>query len=86
MKALVKTATTFAAMMVIVGTASTAFAGGTIASGPYETVCDKNPTACGSDVKLPPRPKPKPPKPSSYTPISWGWNIVAPNNIIAPNN
>jgi hypothetical protein len=41
--------------------------GGTIKSGDFETICDKDPKKCGSDVDLPDRgskPKPKPnPKP-----------------------
>lgn len=30
-------------------------------SSAYTTICEKNPQACGSDVKLPPRPQPLPP-------------------------
>jgi len=74
MKTFVKTATTLAALFAIAGAANTAHADGTIPSGPYETVCDKNPTACGSDYDLPPRPKPKPPKPAKPTNYTVIWD------------
>lgn len=34
--------------------------GGTIKSGDFETICDKDPKQCGSDADLPSKPKPKP--------------------------
>jgi len=74
MKPFVKTATTLAALIAIAGAANTAYADGTIPSGPYETVCDKNPEACGSTVELPPRPTPKPPKPPKPTSSTSIWN------------
>jgi len=75
MKTSVRTATALAALIAILGVANAAYAGGTIPSGPYPTVCDKDPKACGLDIELPPRPAPKPPKPpkpASYTPSHVG--------------
>ena len=37
--------------------------GGTIPVGDYETICDKQPKKCGSEVKLPPRKPKTPPQP-----------------------
>ena len=79
MKTILKTATTLAALMAISGAANTAYAGGTIPSGPYETVCDKNPSACGDDLELPPRPTPKPPKPPKPTSYTSIWNGYSTN-------
>lgn len=75
MKSYSRTAMAIAALIATTGVAGIAHAGGTIPSGPYETICDKNPSACGEDIVLKPRPKPKPPKPkpqpkpTQYTPI-----------------
>ena len=79
-------ATLIAAPLALIITANAASAGGTIKSGDYETICDKNPSACGEDLELPPRkptPPPPPPAPKAsknihghlflhngYTPIS----------------
>ncbi|BAZ36671.1 hypothetical protein NIES4101_25910 (plasmid) [Calothrix sp. NIES-4101] len=35
--------------------------GGTIKTGPYETICDKKPKACGEGYDLPPRQPKTPP-------------------------
>lgn len=47
--------------------------GGSIKVGGYETVCDKKPESCGSELDPTTRPKPKPkPKPST---LIWNGGI-----------
>ncbi|MCQ0990367.1 hypothetical protein [Jiella marina] len=50
---------------------------GTIKSGSYETVCDKKPKSCGSEVELPPR-KPKAAKPAKKVSRKPGGNGYTP--------
>ncbi|MCG6904043.1 MAG: hypothetical protein LJE68_15320 [Rhodobacter sp.] len=60
--------------------------GGTIKVGDYETVCDKKPESCGSELDPTTRPKPKPkPKPAtlanfgSFSHLSTGYMMFRAN-------